>query len=255
MIHILSVVHMEPDLAAMSLMRLMRTSGLGLNCVNYRFYLLNNCWPMGSKENTAICFEALAQMTLARRFHVEQNIGGHGGQSLLIKEALRESREGDYVLVYDPDSFPTTPGWGAAMVDVLNADPTLIYVSLMPDVLVGIGKPWQVERLGDYRLATQRGPEMYNVTMFRPEIVRDGIPAATKFYGHVEVEMFRKARERGMRHAYLLDYREGQCPLPHPKAYVEWKRAHAGYTFPGNFDEWVNKPQPSAQNDQSPQAS
>lgn len=234
-IHAITVCFSEPDILAWSLMKFKRTT-----CIQPKSWMfLDNCWPL-NRHHTSECIELAAKLAPnSSVIKAEKNLGGHGGYNFAL--AASEYAPDDYLLTYDPDSNPLTPKWLEAMRDVLDADPTMAYVSLLDRR--NVDRPWTYEQIGGHKVAFLPYPEMWAITLFRKSILDKGIQADSEkwnspFYGHVEPPMFRHARERGQRNGYLFDFRDDKCPIEPPKAYTKWKQEHAYGKYPGNFDAY-----------------
>lgn len=234
-VHAIVICHMEPALIAASLAQLVRTAGKSLL---HRVVMVDNRWPI-KMDNASDCIGMISRMFRATVITAPKNLGGHGGANFAMDylKATGDLEPNDLILGYDPDSFPITDGWLAAMVDVMNADPGLATVGLWPD---GIRPSQHTETTAaGHRIWAFQQPEMMNVTLWRASFIGAGIEAEHVWYGQVEAPMYRRAKEQGLRMGYLPDFKEGPRPIPHPQAYTDWKAAHVSGLFPGNFSEWV----------------
>lgn len=226
----LTTVYMDATILAASLAQANRT---GIQNLETRWLILNHAWPI-DPQSQKISLLLAARQVSATVFTLDKNIGGHEGFNYLLNQT--DFQDDDFILEYDADSWPLVGGWAYAMKRCLDADPTLGYVSLLSHEIPP--RPWHVKAIAGYRVGFLPEPEMWNVTMFRGSVLRQGMVANSKFYGHVEVPMQARIKAMGMRNGYLLDFPEGKHPIPHHALYSEWKKSHAAGTYPKNFDEY-----------------
>lgn len=232
-IHAVSLAHMEPAIMGMSFAQMLRT-GLPVGAVNW--VLVDHHWPI-NPSNFSACVNQLAKMIDARVISPEKNLGGTNGINFALSQIDLKST--DYLLWVDPDSFPITYGWFQAMVAVMEADPTIATLSLWPADLSHTD--WQEEVVAGYNVRTfPSHSEMFSMTMWRVSFAAPKICAYHEFYGQPEAPAFNKARELGMRNAWLTDFKESLCPIPHPQVYEDWKMLHTRNLFMGNFKEFYD---------------
>lgn len=218
---------MRPEIVAFSLTKLLMTTSRHLD-----WFVVDNHWPV-DKYKSSLTLERVARLVNGMVIRPSQNLGGHGGFNYALSH-MRLTEE-DLILGYDPDSNPITPEWLDAMVHVMTHKPILNYVSLMHEHIVE--RPWEISDVKGIKIAQLPRPEMANVTLWRGRaLLEGGIKASRKYYGFVETEMWKDGRS-----AYLYDYREDLCPIPHDPLYNAWKGAHAGGSYPGNFDEYYEE--------------
>ena len=228
----ISLAHMEPTVIAMSLTQFLRTNA-GASLPDWT--LVDHHWPL-DPENFKECLKSIAPLVSARIISPEKNLGGHGGFTWAMNHLPIGKH--DFVLGYDPDSYPITSGWMSAMKAVLRADPAIGSVSLWH---TGIsGRDWRESMVGGYRVRTFPHAEMLNVTMWRASYLLPSLEGEYAYYGQVEWPMYRRAQRLGLKQVYLTDYHETQPPIAHPKIYTDWKQAHISHKFKGNFSEWVD---------------
>lgn len=234
-LYAITVAHCVPEVLGHGLQQFYST------CLMYprKHIIVDNYWPL-EKEKTS-----LALKRIAKPFNCEliappegKNIGGHGGMTFAINHL--NPKDDDLVVVFDPDSNPPSEpmGWLNAMFDVMTADPSFGYVSLMLDAIQNT-RAWNYEMIKGVTVITHPVPEVFNVTMFRGIALREGMLADSTIYGFVETAMHRQITKLGLRSGFLYDYREKKCPIEHPEIYNRWKIAHAIQKYPGTFDEWI----------------
>lgn len=230
----ISVCHMQPEIVAFSLTRAVMTMGLQASAIR-RWIMVDHHWPIEQKK-ASDTLRFVRHIVDADVISPLYNLGGHGGINYAVRnlELQFSLTDDDLVLLYDPDSNPVTQGWLQSLVDVMQADPTLDYLSLMHSDVVN-QKDWHLTTIANHRVASHPAPEMFNVTLFRGKCIKQQITAYSTFYGHVESSL----KSRGFKNAYLIDVREETCPIPHPAIYSQWKREHAAGLFKGNFDNYL----------------
>ena len=243
-LYAVSIAYMDYTIMAASIAQLYKTAGLNYDLQPTEWILVDNHWPLkpgwkiaGIDFQTQKLADSLWQGKLV---DPGQNLGGHGGLTFGIQQ-LKYLKDDDLVLNYDLDSWPVTPGWLQAAVDVMKADPSLGYVALLPN-RIEKSREWAFEQIAGHRLATHPVTEMWNVTVFRGSVIKGGMLADRKYYGFVETAMLRKIHELGLRFGYLYDFREDQHPIWHCREYCDYKDAHGREgTFPGSFEEYLKE--------------
>lgn len=237
-VHIITLCHMLPEIIAFSLTKAVRTMGFKTES----WTIVDHHWPIDPLHTS----DLVRRITgipegdrSVRRVMPPMNLGGHGGWSFAMKglRAAGYIEPGDLILTYDPDTNPPESAWLKAMVEVMDADPTLDVLSLMLP-WIEENRPWNFREVAGHRLASHPHLDMYNTTIWRESTVRDGFHGTAEFYGGVESAMW-----AGRKHAYLYDVREAACPIPHHPLYVQWKLDHFNHRYAGNFDQYVRERQ------------
>ncbi|MFA5419618.1 MAG: hypothetical protein WC341_14300, partial [Bacteroidales bacterium] len=232
-LYAVSIAYYEPDVIGMSVGKFFRTSGVeNIECGISKWIFVNNHWPI-KPNNMNLSVNQLAKFMNAEVVTPEKNLGGHGGFSFGIKNLKFE--DDDLILNYDLDSYPETYGWLKAMVETMQADKTLGYVALLNNKEVG--HPGKTEIIGGHKVLFPDKIYMWNVTLFRGSVMREGMLADSTYYGYVETAMRRKIDAMGLRMGYMEDCRESNISLPQNPIYYKYKRAHAHEkTFNGSFE-------------------
>ena len=234
-LYAVSIAYGSPEILMSGFAQGKRTMGAQVN----EWVLVNNHWPLlESYAHEAVYVSTLSEQMRAKVVNPDKNIGGHDGLTFGLK-AL-DFKDHDFILNYDLDSWPVTPGWLTAMVQVMQADPSLGFVALL-DNRCKTGKKWKVETIAGHQVGFQAEPDMWNVTLFRGLMLRDGMVADSIYYGFVETAMGKRLEQKGLRMGWLMDFNEDPHPIPHPAIYTEYKRLHAGKEFMGSFEEYLVK--------------
>lgn len=240
-LYAVSVCHMKPEIVAYSLARARITNSIEPT----GWVIVDNCWPIDSENTSAeLMDQANIGMDQAifgsngevgfndKYYYVKapKNLGGIGGFNFGLSKL--DLQDDDLVLGYDPDSNPITKDWLLAMKEVMLADTSLTHLSLLHEHIVN--RAWIRREVAGYKLVSLPHPEMFNVTIWRGSYLKSGaVKQGRPYYGFVETET------KGGRHAYLYDYREDLCPIPHDPRYNRWKHDHAVGNYPGNFDQYI----------------
>lgn len=228
--------------------RFYKTTNVNISGYPSAWVLVDNHWPLNKRGNG---FEIQKIQKFMDAYLVDpgKNLGGHGGTSFGLSNfgnrygpKINGIDDDDLVLNYDLDSNPITEGWLEAMIEVMNADPTLGYVALL-DNRCEAGKPWTFETIAGHKIALLPHADMWNVTLFRGKVIKDGMKADTKYYGLVETAMRKHMEPMGLRMGYLYDFREDVCPINHPHSYFLYKQEHAAGRYAGTFEEYLKEKQ------------
>ncbi len=230
-LYAVSNAYMMTEIMSASIMRFKQTAHVR----GIKWILVDNHWPLYEYPFAA---QDISQLLGAELVDPGKNLGGHAGTTFGLKHL--EFEDDDLILNYDLDSWPITSGWLKAMQEVMIEDKTLGWVALMPD-RIRQNPGWNISKVAGHNIAFRDPTEMWNVTLFRGKMFREGMLADSNFYGWVETAMERKAKEIGLRHGWLYDFIEGWHPIPHPKMYCDYKDDHAraAVRFEGSFEEYV----------------
>lgn len=201
------------------------------------WHLVCNMWPL-SKQPITEAYK-IHDLTGGVLHLPGKNLGGHDGASYALRNMGLQ--DDDLILLYDLDSNPLNPFWLRAMEAVMEADPSLGYVSLHFDGR--LHQPtWKTEEIAAQTVGFCSHLLMWGVTLFRGHLLKDGMKGQRPFYGFVENEMEKKIRAKCLRNGYLMDYHEGEPAIPLPEIYTRYKQEHGlGNSFLGSFEEYLVK--------------
>lgn len=178
------------------------------------------------------------------------DVGLHNGLNNAMK-VVGVTRE-DYIIGCDPDNRPT-PGFIDAFRDVMKADPTIAVLGMNFWVIT---ERFQQGKLTEAKIADRAvwlhpNVEMWDVCAFNSGLIHDigGFSQPNNYYGGLEIYLMRHWVPRGMKLAYLADFRSDHATVDHndprlvDQSYREWKISHATKGFSGSFADFlaVNK--------------
>lgn len=204
--------------------------------------LVDHHWPIDYWAHRRRLLE-LAEQYSCYLMTPYENLGGHEGYNWVLRNLPLEND--DLVIGYDGDSYPITPKWDMAFLQVME-DPSLAACSLNLKYLDSL-RPWKkTDDANGIEVVLPAGDnenEMFNVTIWRYSFLKENglFQALCPFYGHVEIPMQNLIRKKGFRHVYLKNYFEDHNPIPNNSDYVGWKDAHVRGKFLGNFKNWVQR--------------
>ncbi len=228
----LTSCHVDAKILEFSMERLRATTKLPFEHV-----FLDHHWPEDYWQTRHKVLE-VAEKYNCRVMSNYQNLGGHQGYNWSLGQLPLQNN--DLIVTYDPDSNPITEGWLEAMVEAMEADKNLAYLSLLPNV-IHKNRIWNPETISGTGIKICYNVlDMVNVTIWRMSFLTKtkGI-LGNSWYGHIESQMAQQARYLSLKHAFLYDYREDECPIPHTEKYVQWKKDVAFGGCNQNFAEYL----------------
>lgn len=228
-IYAATISHCLPEILAFGLSKAKRTMGNYQDIENW--VVVDHHWPM-QKELTSHIIRDIAEIVSGDIIKPDKNYGGCGGANIAFKHL--NLQDDDLVIGYDPDSNPITMNWGKSLVDVMIADPSIPYLSLMHAHVLK-NRNWKIREVAGHRVASDDHAEMFNVTIWRGSVIKNGFPMDGKMWGGLESMLW----SNGIKGEYLIDVLEDCMSIGHPKEYTDWKIKHNSGEFPQNFDEYV----------------
>ena len=178
-------------------------------------------------------------------FDAGTNLGLHDGLNYMLSH-LPTDLDDALIVGLDPDENPHTAGWLKAMHDVMAADASCGWLSLMHpaarDYMLKQGHASRV--ISGNTVDIPPYPLINTVCGWRLSAIRK-VGAFTephRWYGGLESAMMPRYTEAGYWTGWLRDF--GVTNLHHlaDPEYLEYKRHHVGHVqpvFPGSFDEWL----------------
>lgn len=178
-------------------------------------------------------------------YDLGKNVGLSAGYNYLIQQC--NLQPGDIVIGSDLDVNPIGEHWGKAIVDVINTDPTIGWVSLqnqhserelnargftthtINNRICYEGHDACVQSIVGWSAASLQG--------------MNGLEEQSKWYGGGEVVSYPKLKALGLRWVYLAQYKEAFSPLCEsdgPYRHYKWNLAHLRTTTL-DFESWLNE--------------
>lgn len=156
--------------------------------------------------------------------------------------------QGDDILILaDPDEKTLTNGWIKALADVMNADKSLAWCSLLMHEQQGLmndmgNYPKDLIDISGYRVYKMWPGTAINWGMgaIRASFIEKcggEVPYGPAIYGGIETACILKIDEFKMRWATLADYYEEHQPCP--ELYGAWKQEMAFTVDQIPFEQWV----------------
>lgn len=179
-----------------------------------------------------------------------RNLGLAKGFNLALSEIEKTYgafREEDYIIGYDGDSYPISPGWDMALITALSADPRVVWASLMHKrAEIELAERGYTERMANQvRMWVAHRPCVNSVCAFKASWLKSigGFIEPQEFYGGLECALWQKMNHKIHDWAYLPDYRECEpeaVPFEQDFLYKDWKwrYAHVG-DIKTDFETWL----------------
>ena len=203
-------------------------------------WVLLNKYPLPSVEANEAAVVEIAATYGYRTFDSGDDLGLHGSLNNFF--AHNPQPPGTILIDVDPDSGCDTPGWDAAICEVMEADPSLAIVALgIPETA---SAPWR--KIGGHRVFVHPSMMMFNVCGIDLDFINGtcgGFSQPVKYWGGLEGGFYEpmKATRRSL--AYLMDHVNIDYSLrgTHDPRYAAWKWEHFYGRFPGSFAEYIER--------------
>lgn len=238
---VLMNVFNRADICAEAMEQAYKTRWLG--GAGWTHVWLNQHYPVRKRSNTKkmrdLCVEYGGLWMDAGR-----NIGLHEGLKYMFNRL--PIADTDYILMLDPDNYPTNPGWDDALVRVLHYDPKIGQATLWQPAVRDHEKNinWGPERIVDgIKVRVCNQAFVRTVTCWRAGDIRKvgqwDEPCA--FWGHLESVMTQRFTSRGFQDVYLPDFFESSAPSHRiDPEYQQYKVAHAHHrTWTGDLESYL----------------
>lgn len=174
----------------------------------------------------------------------KENVGLKRAFNYALDKFVRYYPDDSILVGYDPDSFPLTKGWLQALYLGMLEHPKLSVLSLSHVKMRGRNFVPHEWNNSEPRIGFRGQPDYMNITAWRLGFLRriGGLPMKGDLYGPVEHPTYEATRKLGVTPpAYLLDFYEGNCPLPPDPEYKEWKELTSSRRVEMSFKEFVNE--------------
>lgn len=262
-VHCLTMVYCNERVFKAGMAELDRTADLA--GIDAQHWLLWQHYPLGGAETeaAAIAYVSAAatkpdepdpfidyaglpgQVRAGNRILLDagRNLGTHDGLNYMV--AQLDLQDDDVVLCFDADEKPLREGWAQAMVEVLKADPTCGWLSLMsPPASEYMDSHGAADKeVAGYRLRVP-GYSLINTVVGWSGRAIKAMGKFTEphgFYGGFEGAMMPPTMAAGYWIGWLRDYWVAPLHDLHEPEYQLYKRHHVGFeqpTFPGSFADW-----------------
>lgn len=210
-------------------------------------YFLYHYYPVREASNR-LELKALNAEYSVKTLFPGKNLGLHGGLNWLVKELNLQPT--DVMIIVDPDTCPTVPGWDTALLKVVTN------TEYGWACLTNTATPTEIKvRPGGYTERNIKGVTVYD--MKAPCVVSisavqldwvfaaGGFHEPCGFYGHIETAMFPDLKKAGRGLAVLKYYLEDDSiKIDQDSIYAAWKKAHAFDGYLSNFREFVTERNP-----------
>lgn len=159
--------------------------------------------------------------------------------------ALSQLPKTTHIVTYDPDMVPATDNALERQIAVLDANPSLAFVSLAPafcaDALYMQTRA-DLQIIANERVWVMRPNkyEMMDGCVWRRSFLDsvNGFTQQFRYYGQLEIPMIQLATKQGLTWGYLADHGFIVDQRYYDAEYTQWKHAHiAGFT--GSMSEWL----------------
>lgn len=208
---------------------------------NVEHYLLNNRYPIDQERNDKLV-KSICDAYGITYFDLGYNLGLSAGYNYLIEQA--KLNDDDLVIGIDPDVFPVTPGWGAALFETMQ-ESSFAWASLQNPH----SKRELTERgfteiiINKIKIQIAHQACVNSVCMWRYGVLKQlgFLQEPKKYYGGIESMMFPMVQRLGKHWVYLSDFHEMASPLVESEPLYKkfkWEYAHK-LTTTLEFKEWL----------------
>lgn len=208
--------------------------------------IIDNHYPVDQENNSRRLKELAAKYGC---IYVDsgKDLGLHEGVNNAMKVVGVKSE--DFFIGCDPDDRPSH-GWIQALVRTMTADPSIAVLGLNFWVIEwrkGQGALTE-KQVGEDTVWVHPGVEMWNIAAFRTSWLLEigGLKQPNAYYGGLEAHLHHHMAIRGLKLAYLPEYRSDAAaldrdnPLFFDADYRQWKTDHVA-GFKGSFEEWLKQ--------------
>jgi hypothetical protein len=211
--------------------------------ISPKHYLLNNHYPVNKEINDYLVL-SICKAYGINYYTLGKNVGLQKGYNFLIETAQLE--DDDLIIGVDPDTYPITPGWGKALLKVMEDD-RIGWATLQNEAsereLVERGH--DKETINGVNVLIAHAPCVNSVCCWKWKILKQmgGLQEPREWYGGIECMMWGMLEKLGKRWAYLQDFKEERNDLVKSETvYTEykWEYAHKGSTKL-DFESWLKE--------------
>lgn len=256
---VISLGHCNPSVWAISAARFYETAGLTPVDGGKRWLLnangsahefehiwLDQHYPLGDRKDA----HAVCERYGIRVLDAGRNLGLHGGFNHVLKEV--GARAGDMLVGFDPDSYPDTPGWLQAMVEVMQNGEKVAWISLMNRISRGEmqQRGFRPEAIGRHVVWETLAPVVNSICAWSGDFLlkTEGLHEPLEFYGFLECAMWPRLKAQGKQWVFIDGVWEGsELVGAGDEEYRQWKAVYAHEKRTSlSFAEWLKTGKPLA---------
>jgi hypothetical protein len=205
--------------------------------VDERWVLLNK-YPLPSvEENEAALAEAATRYGY-QTFDSGDDLGLQGSLNNFL--AHNPQPPGTILITVDPDSACVTPGWDAALAEVMCAGGYPMVACGIPELA-----SQQTIRVAGRRVFVHPSIQMFNVCAFDLAFIArcGGFSQPVKYWGGLEGSLYEGLKRERTHIAYLPDFPNIDYSIrdSHDPRYAVWKWEHFYGRFDGSFADYLRR--------------
>lgn len=212
--------------------------------MNPEYWVYDDHWPYNRERNVAIMDTLEKRGRITKLIKGPKNLGIHEGLNYLMSQMPLQ--DDDILLWVGPDATPVNKGWDWALTDVLLSNPKLAYAGLSSYITFHTPNlKWEeCYTPSGIHYSIPNGPAMLHLSSWRYSFLKqtNGFHQPCKYYGHVESDMYARAKALGYEHCYLPNFQQtfqlDQYHSLYPE-YITWKIEHSSFRFNDSFPDWL----------------
>lgn len=212
-----------------------------------RHILVDQHYPLPDKRANRIELRKIAEEFGCELIDAGKNIGLQHGLNLAFAHIKPE--DSDFVIGFDPDCYPISPGWDMALITALAFDPKAVWASLWNlGSSTDLVKSQYIERRTQHlRVWELTRPCMNSVCAWKAGWIKKvgGFREPNELYGGLECSMWVKFTHHNEKWVFLPDWHEAR--MPEEKAMGDedykiwkWRWAHEG-SIKVDFESWLRQ--------------
>jgi hypothetical protein len=239
-IHLVSLAFVPARIAVECLKQVYATIG----DIEFTHHVLHQHYPLSKDLNDRL-LETMFQYYGCKTYDHGRNIGLSAGYNYLIEQC--KLKEGDIVIGLDLDCFPTTPKWGEALVKVMQADPTIGWLSLMNQHAARElpERGFTTHTIGGHVCYEGHAPCVQSVIGWSAKSLLGlgGLQEQSQWYGGGEVTNWPRLKALGLKWMYLPEFKEEYNTLMESDGsyrHYKWNLAHLRTTAL-SFEDWLKE--------------
>lgn len=204
--------------------------------------LLNNHYPVDEERNDELV-RAICQAYGVKYYDLGENVGLAAGYNYLLRDVIPYDPE-SIVIGIDPDTWPITKGWGAALADV-HSDPKIGWATLQNQASERELKErgFTARSVKDVPIYSAHQACVNSICAWKLSMLKElnWLSEPKKYYGGIEGHMFHMVKKMGLDWVYLPTFKEESSALVSSEELYrtyKWNYAHLNNTQL-SFKEWL----------------